>query len=84
MDAETIRNTAVSKGMISPEDDLPETELFGMIFAPGFSTAKTVTDVSGRGVGMDVVKQGVEGSQGGYRHQQPKRERGRLSPWSCP
>ena len=64
MDAETIRNTAVSKGMISPEDDLPETELFGMIFAPGFSTAKTVTDVSGRGVGMDVVKQGVEALRG--------------------
>jgi two-component system chemotaxis sensor kinase CheA len=64
MNAEKIRETAVLKGLMAPEEELSESELFEMIFAPGFSTAKTVTDVSGRGVGMDVVKKGIEALRG--------------------
>ena len=43
---------------------MSEREIFELIFAPGFSTAKTVTDVSGRGVGMDVVKKSIEALRG--------------------
>jgi two-component system chemotaxis sensor kinase CheA len=45
-------------------DDMPDEEVWQLIFAPGFSTAETVTDVSGRGVGMDVVKRNIQ-SMGG-------------------
>lgn len=55
---------AIEKGIISPGTELPEKEIFALIFAPGFSTAKKV-NVSGRGVGMDVVKKGIE-SLGGF------------------
>jgi two-component system chemotaxis sensor kinase CheA len=60
LDPETIRAKAVAKGLIGPEAELSEKELFELIFAPGFSTAEKVTDVSGRGVGMDVVKRNIE------------------------
>jgi two-component system, chemotaxis family, sensor kinase CheA len=64
LDAEAIRAKAVEKGLLSPDADPSEGEIFSQIFAAGFSTAKTVTDVSGRGVGMDVVKRSVEGLRG--------------------
>ena len=64
LDADVIRAKAIEKGLISPEDTLTDKEIFQYIFAPGFSTAKTVTDVSGRGVGMDVVKRNVESLRG--------------------
>jgi len=64
LDAAVIRATAVEKGQIAPDEDLSESEVFAQIFAPGFSTAKEVTDVSGRGVGMDVVKRSVEALRG--------------------
>ncbi len=64
MDADAIREKAVEKGLIPPDGDLSEKDLFGLIFAPGFSTAKTVTGVSGRGVGMDVVKRNIEALRG--------------------
>lgn len=51
---------AVEKGIVSPEAQLPPDEIDNLIFAPGFSTAETVTSVSGRGVGMDVVRQNVK------------------------
>jgi two-component system chemotaxis sensor kinase CheA len=50
--------------MISPNADLTDQEIYGHIFAPGFSMAAKVTSVSGRGVGMDVVKRGIEGLRG--------------------
>ena len=58
MDAEVLRAKAVEKGMMEKEaaDRLTESECFDLILAPGFSTKTEISDVSGRGVGMDVVK----------------------------
>lgn len=64
LDPEAIRRKAVSLGLIDQEAQLAEQELFALIFAPGFSTAEQVTNVSGRGVGMDVVKKAIEGLRG--------------------
>jgi two-component system chemotaxis sensor kinase CheA len=60
LDAEAIRQKALEKGLVSPTAELTKKELFSLIFAPGFSTAKTVTNVSGRGVGMDVVRKTID------------------------
>lgn len=60
LDTEAIRKKALSKGLIRPEDSLSEEECFALIFAPGFSTKETVSSVSGRGVGMDVVNRQME------------------------
>jgi two-component system chemotaxis sensor kinase CheA len=57
---ERIFNRAVEKGLIAPNSVLSENEIFDLIFLPGFSTAEKVTDLSGRGVGMDVVKRAVQ------------------------
>lgn len=67
IDADKIRNKAVEKGMISREDAdaLPDADAVRLIFLPGFSTAEVITDVSGRGVGMDVVRSKIE-SLGGH------------------
>ena len=65
LDPDAIRTKAVENGMIAPDANLPTKELFSLIFAPGFSTAKAVTSVSGRGVGMDVVKRAIDGLEGG-------------------
>ncbi len=61
IDPEKIKNIAIKKGIISQEraDELSKNEIYNLIFAPGFSTAEKVTNVSGRGVGMDVVKTNV-------------------------
>lgn len=59
-----IRSKAISKGLISEQDKLSENELFNLIFEPGFSTSELVTDVSGRGVGLDVVKRKVQEMRG--------------------
>jgi len=59
-----ITDKALNKGLISNADDLTDQDVFKMIFLPGLSTAEKVTDVSGRGVGMDVVKQSVEKLRG--------------------
>lgn len=58
MNAEALRQKAVEKGIMDADaaDRLTETECFNLIFAPGFSTKEQISDVSGRGVGMDVVK----------------------------
>ncbi len=55
---------AVEKGIIAPNASLSREEIFNLIFAPGFSTAEKVTAVSGRGVGMDVVKRNIEKLRG--------------------
>jgi two-component system chemotaxis sensor kinase CheA len=60
IDAEAVRNRAIERGLVNADAPLSEAETFALIFQPGFSTAKTVTDVSGRGVGMDVVRQRVD------------------------
>ncbi len=59
-----IFDKAVKLGMIGPDDDLSPREIHNLIFQPGFSTAAQVTDVSGRGVGMDVVKRSIENLRG--------------------
>lgn len=64
LDSETIRAKAVEKGMIQTDAPLTEKELWELILAPGFSTAKQVSGVSGRGVGMDVVKKAIDALRG--------------------
>ena len=61
IDPEVIKEKAVSKGLLSKEraKELSKQEIFNLIFLPGFSTAEKVTNISGRGVGMDVVKTNV-------------------------
>ncbi len=62
IDADVIRRKAVEKGMISEDEanSLDDADAVRLIFLPGFSTAEVVTDVSGRGVGMDVVRSKIE------------------------
>ncbi|MFH0733500.1 MAG: chemotaxis protein CheA [bacterium] len=64
LDKEAIRQKAITSGIIAETAELSETELYSLIFAPGFSTAKRVTSVSGRGVGMDVVKRAIDALRG--------------------
>ena len=64
MSREAIRGKAVEKGLISADQDLTDKEVFNLIFEPGFSTAQSVTNVSGRGVGMDVVKRAIDSLRG--------------------
>ena len=60
LDPEAIRLKAISRGIIRAEDDYTDPDLQRLIFAPGFSTKEKVTEVSGRGVGMDVVNKQME------------------------
>lgn len=55
-----VRSIAVEKGLIAPEAKLSDEEIDNLIFLPGFSTAAVVSDISGRGVGMDVVKRSIQ------------------------
>ena len=60
-DLEAIREGAIKRGLPVPSDDL---ETARLVFTPGFSTSSTVTEISGRGVGLDIVKAGVESLRG--------------------
>jgi two-component system chemotaxis sensor kinase CheA len=64
LDTERIRAKAVERGIIADHAQLSTEQIHELIFAPGFSTAATVTGLSGRGVGMDVVKRSVEALNG--------------------
>lgn len=64
LDRDAIRAKAIEKGLISVAAEVSDKEIYAQIFAPGFSTAAKVTSVSGRGVGMDVVKRGIDGLRG--------------------
>ena len=64
LDRARILRKAIEKGIVSEGQRLTDAEVYALIFAPGFSTAAVVTDVSGRGVGMDVVRRNVEALQG--------------------
>lgn len=55
-----VRDLAIERGLISPDVSLTDEEIDNLIFLPGFSTAKEVSDLSGRGVGMDVVKRSIQ------------------------
>ncbi len=62
IDVARVKEKAIQKGLLRPEqaEKLTEREAVNLLFLPGFSTAKTITNVSGRGVGMDVVKSNIE------------------------
>ena len=64
LDREKILSKAVQKGLIEPHANLSEQEIFNLIFEPGFSTAAQITDLSGRGVGMDVVRRNIQKLRG--------------------
>ncbi len=64
LDRDAIIAKALERGVITDSSSMSEREVFNLIFMPGFSTAKKVTDVSGRGVGMDVVKKNIEALRG--------------------
>ncbi|HZK54565.1 MAG TPA: chemotaxis protein CheA [Desulfosporosinus sp.] len=59
LDLVKIRGLAVERGLIGEKEELSDSDISQLIFLPGFSTAETVTDISGRGVGMDVVKKAL-------------------------
>ncbi|SMO67513.1 chemotaxis protein CheA [Gracilimonas mengyeensis] len=61
---DVILNKAIEKGLIDPDKKLSDKEIYNLIFLPGFSSAEKVTDLSGRGVGMDVVRRSIEQLQG--------------------
>ena len=64
LSGQRIRGKAVERGLITADDILSEQEVLDLIFAPGFSLASRVTDLSGRGVGMDVVRRNIERLRG--------------------
>lgn len=64
---EKIYKKAIERGLIPSDrqiDDIPDSEIYNLVFLPGFSTAEKVTDISGRGVGMDVVRRNIEALRG--------------------
>ena len=60
IDVEAVKKKAIDKGLIHPSKVLSDVEAFNLIFEPGFSTAASITNISGRGVGLDVVRKQVE------------------------
>ncbi len=60
LDKERILTKARARGLVGPSDSLTDAEIYELIFVPGFSTADKTTDLSGRGVGMDVVRRNVK------------------------
>ena len=62
IDVNAVRNKAIERGVITPEqaDNMSEKEIVNLLFMPSFSMAKKITDISGRGVGLDVVKSNIE------------------------
>ena len=74
LDVEVIRKKAIEKKLVEPEAaaEMSDDEIFSFIFVPGFSTAKKITDISGRGVGMNVVKEAVNELNGNVRIQSEK------------
>ncbi len=64
LNTDRILRKAVERGLVEPDVQMAQRDIFNLIFAPGFSTADKVTDLSGRGVGMDVVRQNIEQLRG--------------------
>lgn len=62
IDTEAVKQKAIERGLVSPEqaENLSQKEIINFLFMPSFSMAKKITDISGRGVGLDVVKSGIE------------------------
>jgi len=72
LDRDRILAQGLEKGLIRPDEALTDQQLFALILQPGFSTAEKVTDISGRGVGMDVVRRNVEQLRGKIEIQSEK------------
>lgn len=86
LDRDRILAKAVERELIAPDTVLPDTDVYNLIFEPGFSTAATVSNLSGRGVGMDVVKRNVGALRGSIevettRGSAPRSGSGCRSPW---
>jgi len=64
IDRDAVLAKAISRGLVKPGIPMTDSEVFDLIFMPGFSTAAQVTEISGRGVGMDVVKRNIEAMRG--------------------
>ncbi|MEE8155908.1 MAG: chemotaxis protein CheA, partial [Phycisphaerales bacterium] len=67
LDRDAILKKAIERGLYSPDrkvSDIPDSEIYNLIFLPGFTTAEEVTDISGRGVGMDVVRRNIHALRG--------------------
>jgi two-component system, chemotaxis family, sensor kinase CheA len=64
LDASRIRAQAIERGLIAANATIPEGDLYRLIFQPGFSTSATITELSGRGVGMDVVRRTIDELRG--------------------
>ena len=64
IDRPRVRQIAIDKGLIEVDSNLSDEDVDNLIFMPGFSTASSVSDISGRGVGMDVVKRSIQGLGG--------------------
>ncbi|MDZ7792323.1 MAG: chemotaxis protein CheA [Spirochaetia bacterium] len=79
IDVESVHKKAVDRGLIHPNKKLTEIEAFNLIFEPGFSTAKQVTNLSGRGVGLDVVKKQIEKLNGNVSVWSEKGEGSRIT-----
>jgi two-component system chemotaxis sensor kinase CheA len=60
IDVNAVKKKAIERGLIHPNKELTDPEAFNLIFEPGFSTAATITNISGRGVGLDVVRRQIE------------------------
>jgi len=60
IDVEAVKAKAIERGLISPNKLLTDVEAFNLIFEPGFSTSKQITSISGRGVGLDVVRRSID------------------------
>ena len=75
IDTDRVRKKAIEKGLIAADEELPEKEIIDFIFVPGFSTKDAVTEVSGRGVGMDVVKDKLS-ALGGFAEVETARNAG--------
>jgi two-component system chemotaxis sensor kinase CheA len=75
IDTDRVRKKAIEKGLVASDEELSEKEIIDFIFVPGFSTKDVVTEVSGRGVGMDVVKDKLS-ALGGFAEVETARDAG--------
>ena len=64
LNAQSLIAKGVERGIVQPDEELTDQQAFALVFAPGFSTAAEITDISGRGVGMDVVRRNIEQLRG--------------------
>ncbi|MGF7186314.1 two-component system chemotaxis sensor kinase CheA [Desulfitispora alkaliphila] len=64
IDEDMVMSKALERGLIDPEQNFSSTEILNLLFKPGFSTAKEITDISGRGVGLDVVLTNIKSLRG--------------------